>query len=57
MMDFSSDVRRRLTRGQTPSASLRAAGVSGMTPDGVGRKSNFVNFSSRSFCHSQISKT
>ena len=38
MMDFSSDVRRRLTRGQTPSASLRAAGVSGMTPDGVGRR-------------------
>ena len=52
MMDFSSDVRRRLTRGQTPSASLRAAGVSGMTPDGVGRQSNFVNSCSMPFCHS-----
>ena len=35
MMDFSSDVRRRLSRGQTPSASLRAGGMSGMTPDEV----------------------
>ena len=40
MMDFSSDVRRRLSRGQTPSASLRAGGMSGMTPDEVDE--NFI---------------
>ena len=35
MMDFSSDVRRRLSRGQTPSASLRPGGMSGMSADEV----------------------